>query len=50
LRAQSLCAIVDFGEGRGPEEFKSTQLASILTVDQLSSKEHDHGDEEKEEG
>jgi hypothetical protein len=36
--------------GEGPRKFKSTQLASILTVDQLSSKEHHHGDEEEEEG
>jgi hypothetical protein len=49
LRGEIACAIVVNGEGRGPEETKSVQLASILTVDPLSSEEHHHGDEEKEE-
>jgi hypothetical protein len=49
LRAGGRYAIVVRGEERGPKEFKSVQLASALTVDQLSSKEHDYGDEEKEE-
>jgi len=33
LRVHTPCAIVLNGEGRGPKEAKSVQLASVLTSD-----------------